>query len=105
MNDDVSTQRITVEMTIAQAEAVVDAINCAALAAQGELDSLFDCFVPKDGPDMDAANRMLLDAVERADEVADVIRPEIEGVYKRNPRVQDLLHHVKMMRKYGRLAE
>jgi hypothetical protein len=80
-------ETIKVEMTIEQAEAVVNAINCLHYAAEGDEENVRYAY--------------LLEVAECAQVIADQLRPQVDGAYKRNPRFQDMLHAFKMYRKYG----
>lgn len=96
-------ETIIIRLTVDQAEAVIDACNCASVAADGDVEGLRGAFMPSDAPEMGSANAMIARTAERAQEVAAMLRPEVEDSYKRNPEVQELLHRFKMARKYGRI--
>lgn len=93
-------ERITLEVTITQAQALVDAANCVADVFEGNVEALVEIWLPKSGPDQGAANQMGLDVARHAQDVAAILRVGIDGARKRNPELQDLLHRAKMFRKY-----
>jgi hypothetical protein len=57
--------------------------------------------MPSNGPDTGMGDAYLLEVAECAQVIADQLRPQVDGAYKRNPRFQDMLHAFKMYRKYG----
>jgi hypothetical protein len=98
-------EQITITITIRQAEAIVDAANCAKVCAGGELTELFGTWIPKGEPDTVEADRYIRAQADIAREVVDLLEPEIEDAYKRDPDFQQAMHALKMMRKHGLLDE
>lgn len=96
-------EQITVTLTLGQAEAVLDAVTCMTLAAEGDVCMLTAAFMPHPSVVDSSDNRLtyLSGMVALAGEVADMLGPEIISAYRRDPELQDFLHRVKMLRKYG----
>lgn len=98
-------EQITISVSVAQAYALVDAITCLQLAADGDVSTLTQQFMP--GPDSadpslegDACRYAV---TELAFQVFDVLKPEIDAANARDPDLQEFLHRVKMLRKYDNL--
>jgi hypothetical protein len=96
-----SEEQITITVSLEQAEAIVSAANCTYLCAQAELTQLAGTWVPTSGPDSESANGYITYQAELADQVAQMLQPEIDDAYKRDPTMQQLLHALKMHRKHG----
>jgi hypothetical protein len=94
-------EQITITISVDQAEAVIDAINAMELLAEDKLPDIMSAYVPKKGPDDGASDRHLLLLAGLAQEVADMLRPEVEGAMRRDPEAQDIIHRIKMFRKYN----
>lgn len=92
-------EQITITVSLEQAEATIDAANCLDVAARGQVAEFHQAYVPSDGPDAAEANRYLLAMSRRAQEVAEMLRPEVKEAYKRDPLHQQMLHALKMYRK------
>jgi hypothetical protein len=97
----VSKEQITITVSLEQAEAIVSAANCVHLCAEGHVAQLAGTWVPTGAPDSAEADRYIVAQAELADEVAQLLQPEIDAAYKRDPIMQQLLHSFKMMRKHG----
>lgn len=93
--------QITITVSLAQAEALVEAANCTSLAAEGDLRSLIKCFTPAGITIAREADRMIVGQAELAQEVARMLHHEIDNAYKRDPEMQSFLHRFKMLRKRG----
>jgi hypothetical protein len=93
-------EQITITLSLRQAEAIVDAANCAAVCADGELTELFGTWIPKGEPDTEEADRHIREHAACAREVADMLEPEVEDAYKRDPTFQQAMHTLKMLRKH-----
>lgn len=97
-------EQITITVSLEQAEAVVDAVTCMTLAAEGDVRALTEAFTPDPAAVDTSQNRPYLDEKSAlAGQVADMLAPEIIGAYRRDPGMQDFLHRMKMLRKYGGL--
>jgi hypothetical protein len=94
-------ERITITIDADVADAIVHAANCFSDCCEGNIESVMETWMPHDGPDQGAANAMLLEQSHLAQEGAQILREELDGVHKRDPQVQMVLHHLKMFRKYG----
>jgi hypothetical protein len=94
----VSEEQITITVSLRQAEAIVDAIVCAAVCASGDLSDL-ENWVPKDEPDSDESDESIRKIAALANEVATMLEREIEDAYKRDPDFQQMMHTLKMVRK------
>lgn len=94
-------EQITITISLEQAEAIVDAANCMDLAAEEKLSDICRAYMPEGTTVSQAKDDYVRKVSELAQEVADMLRPEIDGANRRDPELQDVIHRVKMFRKYG----
>jgi hypothetical protein len=93
-------EKVTVTLTLEQAEALVDAATCLAVAADRDIADLISIYTPARGPETAASDRYKVNQANLAQSGAQLLRKELDGVYARDPELQDLLHRFKMHRKY-----
>lgn len=94
-------EQITITVSLEQAEALIEAATCMGIAADGNLKDLLSAFTPDTEPDSGEANRYRLEQARLAFEATTQLRVEVDHAYKRDPQLQDMLHALKMRRKYG----
>lgn len=96
-------ERLTVVLTLEQAEALIDAATCLAVAADNDIADLINVYTPQRGAETTEADRYKTDQANIALSAAQLLRKLVDDVYKRDPAHQDFLHRLKINRRRGRL--
>jgi hypothetical protein len=82
------------------AETLLDAINCFHACQHGRREEVEEAWLLED--DKTDTGGSFIAAADRLDaSVGVALRRELKHLHASDPQLQDLLHRVKMMRKYG----
>lgn len=94
-------EMVRLELTPAQAEALTDAANCLSAAAEGDLALIMNVYMPEATPLSGAADRFRLTLARHAQDVAQMVRAQLDDINKRDPDLQEAMHAFKMALKRG----